>query len=156
MPTDWRTARQLLTLKRIGGIHHVTPNSTVFQALETMCRANVGAVLVLDEGSAKSKGKIVGILSERDYARKVVLAGRSSSNTKVEEIMTKEVVTASPSASATSCMNVVLTRHIRHLPVVDEDGAVQGVLSIGDLLREVVEHQAELIAQMTNFIEQAQ
>eukprot|EP01013_Petalomonas_cantuscygni_P009703 TRINITY_DN22598_c0_g1_i1.p2 TRINITY_DN22598_c0_g1~~TRINITY_DN22598_c0_g1_i1.p2 ORF type:complete len:158 (+),score=9.67 TRINITY_DN22598_c0_g1_i1:146-619(+) len=147
----WRTAKQLLALKRIGCVHSVRPDHTVIQALRTMCDANTGAVLVMEP--AGSRQKLVGILSERDYARKVILVGRASSTSKVADIMTKDVITAKPSLDATECMNIVLQKRIRHLPIVDENGDVQGVLSIGDLLREVVENQANVIAQMTAFIE---
>jgi CBS domain-containing protein len=110
-----------------------------------MAEHSVGALLVM-QGA-----RLEGIVSERDYARKVILKGRSSSDTPVRQIMTAEVITVGPDSSAQQCMQIMTDRRVRHLPVVD-DGRVLGVLSIGDLVRAVLAEQAETIEQLENYI----
>jgi CBS domain-containing protein len=138
------TLRQLLQSKG-GGIWSVTSTSTVFDALRTMAEKNVGALLVIDEGS------LVGIVSERDYARKIALKGKSSKDTLVKEIMTEKVVYIRPDESIEECMALMTEKHFRHLPVID-NGALIGVISIGDVVRTVISEQKFIIAQLENYI----
>ena len=128
-----RTVRQLLDGKP-AEIFSITPGAPVIDAIRLMAEHRVGALLVM-EGP-----RLAGILSERDYARKVVLQGRSSKDTPVRDIMTAQVVTVSPGDSADHCMQLVTDGRIRHLPVL-EDGRVVGVVSIGDLVKAVIEEQ---------------
>jgi len=138
------TLRQLLQSKG-GGIWSITSISTVFDALRTMAEKNVGALLVIDEG------KLVGILSERDYARKIALKGKSSKDTLVKEIMTEKVVYVRPDESIEECMALMTEKHFRHLPVID-NGSLIGVISIGDVVRTVISEQKFIIAQLENYI----
>lgn len=138
------TVRQLLEAKSPDVIA-ITPDAPVIDAIRLMAERGVGALLVM-EGP-----RLAGILSERDYARKVVLQGRSSKDTPVREIMTHEVVTVAPGDSIGHCMQLVTDRRIRHLPVVDADG-VAGVLSIGDLVKAVIEMQRQDIDQLQRYI----
>ena len=138
------TLRQLLQSKG-GGIWSVTSTSTVFDALRTMAEKNVGALLVIDEE------RLVGIVSERDYARKVVLKGKSSKDTLVKEIMTEKVVYIRPDESIEECMALMTEKHFRHLPVID-NGTLIGVISIGDVVRTVISEQEFIIAQLENYI----
>jgi len=118
---------------------------SVYEALEAMADKNVGALVVT------SNGALVGILSERDYARKVVLLDRVSKNTRVSEIMTPDPVTVSRTESVTDCMQLMTDRRIRHLPVMD-DGSLVGVISIGDVVRNVIEDQQFMIEQLESYI----
>jgi CBS domain-containing protein len=126
-------------------VHAVTPDTTVLDAIAQMDAKRVGALLVM-QGD-----KLVGILSERDYTRKVILLGRASRDTAVSEIMTAEVIVVHPQTGLGECLKVVTDHGIRHLPVVADDRVV-GVLSIGDLVRAVVAQQAEVIASLKSFI----
>jgi CBS domain-containing protein len=126
-------------------IHSVPPDAPVLEAIRLMAEHGVGALLVM-QGA-----KLEGIVSERDYARKVILRGRSSSDTPVRQIMTAEVITVDPSNSAQQCMKIMTDRRVRHLPVV-EGGRVVGMLSIGDLVRAVLAEQAQTIEQLENYI----
>lgn len=123
----------------------VRPDTSVYEALEKLAEHDVGALVVIADGS------LVGIVSERDYARKVVLQGHGSKETPVAEIMTSDVVTVSSSDSVQSCMAVVTERRIRHLPVVD-DGQLVGVISIGDVVKAVIEDQEFLIKELEKYI----
>ena len=118
----------------------------VLAAIQIMADRHVGALPVTREG------RLVGIVSERDYARKVILLGRSSAETAVWQIMSAPVVTVSPDEPVRRCMEIMTERRIRHLPVVDGGGAMLGMISIGDLVRAVMEEQEELIAQLEKFI----
>ncbi len=141
------TIRQLLRDK--GEREHVwsvSPDATVYEALQLMAEKDIGAVLVT-EGE-----KLVGIFSERDYARKVILHDRSSRETRVREIMTPEVVCVSPEQSVEECMALMTTRRIRHLPIVEEGGHVTGVISIGDVVKAVIDDQAQLISHLHAYI----
>src|SRR6202043_3578853 len=109
----------------------VTPDQTVYEAIERMSEKAVGALLVI------SSGKLVGIISERDYARKVILKGKSSKTTLVMEIMTSPVIFVTPDQSGDECMGIITKNHIRHLPIV-EDEKVLGIVSIGDLVKWAV------------------
>ena len=139
-----RTVRQLLESKPVE-IHAVPPDAPVIEAIRSMAEHHVGALLVM-EGA-----RLAGILSERDYARKVVLQGRSSKDTPVRDIMTATVITVAPGDSAEHCMQVVTDHRIRHLPVLDGD-AVLGVVSIGDLVRAVIEEQRLELDHLQRYI----
>ena len=140
-----KTARQLLTIKG-NAILSVAPNSDVYDALVSMEKHHVGALLVLDAG------KLVGIFSERDYARSVALKGKTSKNTLVSEIMSKEIISVTPDQTVEDCMNLVSDKRVRHLPVID-NGTLMGVLSIGDLVKETIEYQQSLIKQLEAYIQ---
>ena len=128
------SVEQLLASKRSASVHSVDPDTPVLDAIRLMAEKYVGAVLVL-------KGKeLVGIVSERDYARKVVLLGRSSSATPVWQIMSSPVITVSPRDRVNECMRRMTEKRIRHLPVVDA-GELVGVISIGDIVKSVIEEQ---------------
>lgn len=139
-----RTVRQLLDAKP-AEIVSIGPDAPVIEALRRMAEREVGALLVM-EGPA-----LVGIVSERDYARKVVLQGRASKDTPVREIMTAQVRTVAPTDSVEHCMQLVTDRRIRHLPVLD-GGRVVGVLSIGDLVKAVIEEQQQTLDQLQRYI----
>jgi CBS domain-containing protein len=138
------TVAQLLGRKP-QGIYSVAPQAPVLEAIRLMAEHGVGALLVM-QGD-----KLAGIVSERDYARKVILKGRSSSDTPVSQIMTAEVITVDPAMSAQQCMQIMTDRRVRHLPVVD-GARVAGMLSIGDLVRAVLAEQAQTIEQLENYI----
>ena len=139
-----RTVRQLLEAKSPEVIA-IGPEAPVIEAIRLMAERGIGALLVMDGA------RLAGILSERDYARKIVLQGRSSRDTPVRDIMTAEVVTVAPADSIDRCMQLVTDRRIRPLPVVDA-GAVVGVLSIGDLVKTVIELQQRDIDQLQRYI----
>jgi CBS domain-containing protein len=119
--------------------------NSVYEALEMMADKNVGALVVTSDGT------FCGILSERDYARKVILASKGSRKTAVSEIMTPSPITVEPSDTVASCMQLMTDKRIRHLPVVD-DGDLVGVISIGDVVRAVIEEQKFLINQLESYI----
>jgi len=138
------SVQQLLDQKP-KGIYSVGPGDPVLTAIKKMAEHHVGALLVM------TGDKLVGIVSERDYARKVVLLGRSSEETRVEAIMTAKVVSVTPKQDAHDCMRLMTDMRIRHLPVVSGD-RVLGVLSIGDLVRAVIEEQERTIADLESYI----
>lgn len=138
------SVQQLLDQKP-KGIFSVAPDDPVLTAIKKMAEHHVGALLVM------SADKLVGIVSERDYARKVVLLGRDANTTRVEAIMTAKVVTVNPKQDAHDCMRLMTDMRIRHLPVVSGDRVV-GVLSIGDLVRAVIEEQTRTIADLESYI----
>ena len=123
----------------------VAPGSSVIDALRLMAEKEIGAVLVT-EGDT-----LVGVLSERDYARKVILEGRSSSDTRVDEIMTRDVVYARPSHTVQECMALMTDKRVRHLPVMDDD-KLFGMISIGDLVKETIAEQRFIIEQLEQYI----
>lgn len=124
----------------------IRSDATVYEALELLAAKNVGAVVVADDG------ELVGILSERDYARKVVLLDRVSKTTKVSDIMTTDVLTVTPETVVGECMAMMTEHRIRHLPVV-ADGEIVGVVSIGDVVRAVIAEREFLITQMEQYIQ---
>jgi CBS domain-containing protein len=138
------SVQQLLDQKP-KGIHSIAPDEPVLAAIRKMAEHHIGALLVM------SGERLVGIVSERDYARKVVLLGRSSTETKVDAIMTPKVFTVNPRQDAHDCMRLMTDRRIRHLPVMSGDRVV-GVLSIGDLVRAVIEEQERTIADLETYI----
>ncbi len=140
-----KTANDLLRSKG-PEIWAVTPGSTVLEALKLMAEKNIGAVLVMDGAT------LAGILSERDYARKVILAGKNSSDTLVSEIMTPRVVCVRPDQSVDECMALMTSKHIRHLPVLDQQDRVAGVISLGDAVKAIIAEQQFVIAQLEHYI----
>ncbi len=139
-----QTVRQLLVQKR-SGLITVGPDATVFQALQIMAEHDIGAVLVMDMGD------VLGIFSERDYARRIVLQGRTSAGTKVRDIMTSKVVYVTPEQTVADCMALMTEKRFRHLPVLEDD-KVLGLLSIGDLVRATIDEQQFVIEQLVNYI----
>ena len=138
------TVRDLLEGKG-RAVYAVEPEDPVLEAIQLMADHHVGALLVM-------RGReLIGIVSERDYARKVILMGRSSNETPVWQIMSSPVVTVTPDQTLADCMRLVTERRIRHLPVTDK-GTVVGVLSIGDLVKAVMEEQQQTIAQLESYI----
>jgi CBS domain-containing protein len=138
------TVNQLLRRKG-REVYSCRPDTTVYEALQLMAEKNVGALLVLEAG------RLVGIFSERDYARKVILHGKSSRETPVQEIMTRKVYRVRPDDSMEECMALMTARHIRHLPVMVGEQVV-GVISIGDVVKEIIEEQGFVIEQLENYI----
>jgi CBS domain-containing protein len=133
-------------LKRKGkDVFPAGPDTFVFDALKVMSDENVGALLVLN------KGKLVGIFSERDYARKVILKGKSSRETVVQEIMTEEVYTVRPDQNIRECMEMMTNRQIRHLPVMEGE-KLMGVISIGDVVKCIIEDQKDTIDKLETYI----
>lgn len=138
------TAREVLETKG-SDVHVIGRTASVYDAVAKMSVLEIGALFVMD-GSA-----LAGVVSERDYARKVILQGRASKDTRVEEIMTSPVLSVTPGTPLTECMRVMSERHIRHLPVQDGERVV-GVISIGDLISAILEQQAQTIEQLNAVI----
>ena len=133
-------------LERKGrAMYSIEPEDPVLEAIRLMAERHVGALLVM------KAGELVGIVSERDYARKVILKGRSSAETPVWQIMSSPVLTVSPNESVQECMELMTAHRVRHLPVV-ESGRVMGVISIGDLVKAVIEEQKQTIEQLESYI----
>jgi CBS domain-containing protein len=139
-----QTVNQLLKVKG-GQVFAVSPADSVLHSIEVMAERQIGALLVMDDGS------LLGIISERDYARKVILKNRSSRDTPVGDIMTAPAVTVTPDDTVHHCMELMTDGRFRHLPVV-EAGRVVGMLSIGDLVKAVMEEQSEKIEQLERYI----
>ncbi len=137
-------AKHLLESKG-SAIFSIAPDAPVLEAIKLMAEHRVGALLVMREGS------LIGVLSERDYARKVILQGRSSSHTSVSDIMSDNPLTVGPDTDVFDCMRLCTDSRIRHLPVV-HDGVVVGVISIGDLVKAVIDAQAEQIEHLERYI----
>lgn len=123
----------------------IAPQASVYEALKIMADKNVGALMVIN------KGEIVGIFSERDYARKVILKGKSSKETSVSELMTQEVLYVEPGYSMEHCMELMTAKRIRHLPVMD-NGQLIGILSIGDVVKMLISDQKFIIEQLEKYI----
>jgi CBS domain-containing protein len=139
-----KTISQFLDLSQ-RAIYSVSPDDTIRQALEVMALHNIGALMVLKEQ------KLVGIFSERDYARKVVLKGKSSNDANVSEVMTSKLITINTNHSIDQCMQIMTDNHIRHLPIVN-DTQVMGLISIGDVVREMIAYQKSMIEQLQSYI----
>ena len=135
-----------LVLKQKGqNVWHVSPDACVYDAIEIMADKYVGALLVVSEGN------LVGVVSERDYARKVILQGKSSKQTQVKEIMTSPAIFVTPEQTVEDSMRIMTDKHIRHLPVV-ENGKILGVVSIGDLVKWMISAQQQTISQLNDYI----
>ncbi len=139
-----KTVQQLLESKRYSVVS-VAPSSTVLEALKVMADKEIGAVIVIDDGH------LVGIFSERDYARKVVLQGKSSKDTPVREIMTEKVVCVRPEQTIEDCMGLMTDKRIRHLPVLEHKKVI-GVISIGDVVKEMLSEKEFVIKQLESYI----
>jgi len=139
-----KTIRQLLEGKP-GGLCTIGPAASVLDALKLMAEKNIGALLVVEND------KLVGILSERDYARKVILQGKASHDTPIKEIMTEGAVCVQPDNTVEECMALMTDKRVRHLPVVENEKLL-GVLSIGDLVKETISEQQRTIKQLESYI----
>jgi len=139
-----KTVRQLLQAKG-SQIYAIAPDARVFDALKLMAEREVGALVVTDGG------RLAGIISERDYARKVILHGKSSHDIQVRDIMTSKVITVQPGQTVEECMALMTEKRIRHLPVTEGERVI-GVLSIGDLVKEVIAEQEQTIKQLESYI----
>jgi CBS domain-containing protein len=126
-------------------VYSIRPDATVREALELMAQKNIGALLVMD-GPA-----LAGIFSERDYARKVVLQGRSSNDALVQDIMTARVITVQAGQNIDECMQIMTDKHVRHLPILEGERVI-GLISIGDVVREMMAHQKTIIEQLHSYI----
>ena len=138
------TVRDLLRIKG-NEVWSIAPDASVYEALTLMAEKDIGALLVLDGG------QLAGILSERDYARKIVLKGKASRETAVREIMTGKVMWTRPEQTIEECMALMTNKRIRHLPVLDE-GRLIGVISIGDVVKSIISEQEFMIEQLENYI----
>jgi CBS domain-containing protein len=139
------TITSILNEKKSRKVWTIGPDGTVFEAIEMMSSRNVGALPVVRDD------QLVGIVSERDYTRKVILKGRSSRETPVSAIMTGEVITVVPSMKVVSCLQLMTDRSVRHLPVM-VDGRLAGIVSIGDLVRHIISAQGALISQLRDYV----
>jgi CBS domain-containing protein len=135
-----------LLKNREGTLWHVRPEDSVFGALELLAQYEVGALMVMDGG------RLVGVISERDYTRKIALQGRNSRETRVAEIMTRNVITVSPATGTRECMVLMSAKKIRHLPVVDGT-TVLGMISIRDILDDIIADHEQTIAQLESYIQ---
>jgi CBS domain-containing protein len=138
------TVKEILRYKG-GEIVTIDPDAMVYDALALMSQRNIGALLVLE------KGRLVGVLSERDYARKIILQGRSSKNTAVREIMSGQFIAVKPNTPVEECMGIITEKRIRHLPVLDGDKLL-GVVSIGDVVRAIIDDREFTIQQLEHYI----
>jgi CBS domain-containing protein len=135
-----------LLKKRDGTLWHVRPGDSVFEALELLARYEVGALMVMDGG------RLVGVFSERDYTRKIALQGRNSRETRVEDIMTRNVVTVNAHTGTRACMGLMSEKKIRHLPVMDGT-TVLGMISIRDIMDDIIADHEATIAQLETYIQ---
>ena len=139
------TVAEILRAKPQAAVYSVTPTTSVLEAIKLMGEKGIGALVVLD------KGRLAGIVSERDYARKIVLLERSAAEIAISEIMTTDVLTVGPRDTSQQCMQLMTDRHLRHLPVL-ADGELIGLLSIGDLVKHTIAEQASLSQQLEQYI----
>ncbi len=139
------TLQQILKQKNSNDIWSVRPDATVFEAIQIMADKRAGALLVMEGATLK------GIISERDYAREVILKGRGSKKTLVAEIMSSDVISATSTSSVQGALEIMTEHHIRHLPIVDENTVV-GVVSLGDLVKDIISFQQSTIEQLENYI----
>lgn len=137
--------RQILQSKKVNAIYSIPSTATVYEALVLMSDKNIGAVLVIDNG------KLSGIFSERDYARKIVLKGRHSDDTIVKDVMTANVITVDLNDSLDHAMQIMSDKHIRHLPVMDGE-KLHGIISINDVVSSIINEQKSRIASLENYI----
>ncbi len=140
-----QTVAQILNAKATQATYTISPEATVLEALNLMAEKEIGALVVVQAN------KVVGIISERDYARKVALMERSSYSTTVTEIMTHAVLTVTPQHNTDHCMQLMTDKHLRHLPVVDQENLI-GLVSIGDLVKNVMAEQQNMIDQLQQYI----
>ncbi|MBE2260371.1 MAG: CBS domain-containing protein [Candidatus Accumulibacter sp.] len=140
-----KTLRQILESKS-GVLATVSPDDAVFRALQVMAERNVGAVLVV-EGE-----RLLGIFSERDYARKMILFGKTSKDTRVRDIMSDKVLCVTPEQTVDECMAIMTEKHFRHLPVLDDQRNLVGIISIGDVVKEMISEQQFIIDQLGKYI----
>lgn len=141
-----KTLKQILNEKKRQEIISIAPNRPVYDALVILAEYQIGALAVIENE------QLVGIFSERDYAREVILKGRSSKTTMISEVMSANVITASPNDLVDSAMQTMSNKRIRHLPIID-NGNILGMLSVGDLLKETIAYQQALIQQLENYIQ---
>jgi CBS domain-containing protein len=141
-----KTLKKLLEERPARAPLSVSPDDSVFSALQLMAKHDIGAVLAMHDG------QLAGIFSERDYARKIILLGKSSKETMVREIMTEKVLYALPTQTTDEAMALMTEKHIRHLPILDSNKQVIGMVSIGDLVKETISQQAFLIKQLEQYI----
>lgn len=139
-----RTVKDILRAKG-SKVYTISPDATVYEALSRMAEHNVGAMLVFEEND------LVGLISERDYSRKTILKGRLSKETAVREIMSTELVTIHPDDDIEECMELFTDKRIRHLPVIEE-GKVVGIVSIGDIVKSVIDYKEFIIEELENYI----
>jgi CBS domain-containing protein len=130
---------------KANAIFSITPDTIVYEALELMVEKNVSALVVMENE------KLAGIFTERDYARKVILMGKASKETRIEEIMTEDPITVSPESTIDDCMRLMTNKFIRHLPVVSGDKLI-GIISIGDVVKFIIEEQKFIIENMEHYI----
>jgi CBS domain-containing protein len=140
-----KTVAEILRAKDDHEVYSIAPEASVFEAVELMAHKNIGALLVLEHD------QIVGMFTERDYARKVVLAARASRDTPLREIMTTSVMYVGPNQTSEECMALMTENRVRHLPVID-DGKLTGLVSIGDLVKDIISEQKFLIEQLQHYI----
>ncbi len=128
-------------------VHSVTPTTTVYSAIEQMCQKNIGGLLIVEND------RLAGIFTERDYARKLILKGKSSKETPIRDLMTANPIAVSPQTSIEDCMQIMSDKHIRHLPVTDGP-KILGMISIGDVVTFVMQEQKSIIAHLESYISQ--
>src|SRR6478736_2115751 len=126
-------------------VFSVAPSTIVFSAIEMMCEKNIGGLLIVEHD------KLVGIFTERDYARKLILKGKSSKETPISELMTKNPITVSTDTSIEECMNIMSDKRIRHLPVTEDNHPI-GMISIGDVVKHIIEEQKSIIEHLEHYI----
>ena len=140
------TVAEILRTKGNSTIYSVSPTDTMLAALQLMADKGIGALLVLEAG------EIAGIVTERDYARKIALQGRSSAVTRVDEVMTRKVHCVQPHQTSEECMSLMTSNRMRHLPVINDSHELQGLISIGDIVKEIISAQQFTIEQLEHYI----